>query len=382
MSADIKDDAIKIYNLNFKENNNKKDIYSLKPIEIPKFDLLCAGFPCQPFSSAGNKNGFNDKRGGLIFKIVDICKHHKPKTIILENVYNLITLEKGKCIKKIDELFSELGYFVSYKKFNSMNFGLAQSRERVYIVCSLKKKVSFDNITCKKNKKLKQIIDYNDKRTDIEETFAKKLINLHNNKPIYGCKIGDKRGGSKNIHSWNLEYNGKISDEEIKLMNLIMLERRKKHWAKKKNIIWMDGMPLTKDEINTFYKNKNLSNMLNNLVNKKYLKLEKCKDLINNKRVYKEDSEIGYNICKGKLSFPISKILDPGDVSPTLTATDSNKLVVIIDNKYIRKLNNSELKKLCGFPNSFKITKDVNPYDLFGNMATPPVIISLLKLIY
>ena len=144
----------------------------------------------------------------------------------------------------------------------------------------------------------------------------------------------------------------------------------------------MDGMPLTKDEINTFYKNKNLSNMLKNLVKKKYLKLEKCKDLINNKRVYKEDSEIGYNICKGKLSFPISKILDPKDVSPTLTATDSNKLVVIIDNKYIRKLNNTELKKLCGFPNSFKITKDVNPYDLFGNMATPPVIISLLKLIY
>ena len=69
----------------------------------------------------------------------------------------------------------------------------------------------------------------------------------------------------------------------------------------------MDGMPLTYDEINTFYKHSQLQDMLDNLVNLKYLRLEKCKDLINGKRVYKEDSEPGYNICKGKLSFPISK---------------------------------------------------------------------------
>ena len=115
---------------------------------------------------------------------------------------------------------------------------------------------------------------------------------------------------------------------------------------------------------------------------KNYLKLEKCKDLINGKRMYKEDSEEGYNICKGKLSFPISKILDPNDISPTLTATDSNKLAIIINNKFLRKLNKNELKKLCGFPEEFKIPENVNIYDLFGNMATPPVITNILKLIY
>ena len=95
LSAEIKQDAIDTYNLNFNENNSIIDIYTLKNEEIEPFNLLCAGFPCQPFSSAGQKKGFSDKRGGMIFKIVDLCKYHKPEYVVLENVYNLITLEKG-----------------------------------------------------------------------------------------------------------------------------------------------------------------------------------------------------------------------------------------------------------------------------------------------
>ena len=181
---------------------------------------------------------------------------------------------------------------------------------------------------------------------------------------------------------FNIGYNGYISKDECELMNKIMLERRKKHWAVKKNITWMDGMPLTFEEISSFYINDNLQQMLDNLVKCKYLRLEKCKDLVNGKREYKEDSEEGYNICKGKLSFPISKILDPNDISPTLTATDSNKLSVIIDNNIIRKLNRTEIKKICGFPETFIVPPHVNYYNLFGNMATPPVIEVLLELIY
>lgn len=383
LSADIKDDAIMTYNLNFNEHNKKNDIYTIDPMNIPKFNLLCAGFPCQPFSSAGNKKGFDDKRGGMIFKIVEICEIHKPEIIILENVYNLITLDHGKCIEQIKILFMNLGYNVTYEKLNSSNFGIPQSRERIYIICSLLKSINFDDITYNfNNTYMKDILDYDDKSTNIDKLFAEKVMKLHMKKAIYGCKISDKRGGSKNIHSWEIGYNGEITEEEKQLMKLIMLERRKKHWADKKNIKWMDGMPLTMKEIETFYSNDNLLEMLNNLVDKKYLKMEKCKDLINGKRVYKEDSDKGYNICKGKLSFPISKILDPDSISPTLTATDSHKLAVIIDNKYIRRLNNTELKRICGFPDDFKIPNNVNIYDLFGNMATPPVIIKLLDLIY
>ena len=318
----------------------------------------------------------------MIFKIYDICKIHNPECIILENVSNLITIEKGECIKKIETLFNELDYNVTYKKLNSSNFGLAQSRERVYIICHKNKDVSFDNLEYCKNVSLNSIIDTNDITSNIETTFADKLIKLHKKCSVYNCKISDKRGGDNNIHSWDLEFNGSITERENQLMNKIMLERRKKHWAKSKNITWMDGMPLTFDEITTFFKDKTLQTMLDNLVEKNYLRLEKCKDLVNGKRIYKEDSEDGYNICKGKLSFPISKVLDPNLVSPTLTATDSHKLAIIINDNYIRKLNINELKKLCGFPESFIIPEDVNAYDLFGNMATPPVITSILTLIY
>lgn len=379
LSADIKQDAIDTYNLNFNEQNKIKDIYNLKSEDIESFDLLCAGFPCQPFSSAGQKKGFSDKRGGMIFKIIELCKYHKPKYVVLENVYNLMTLEKGNCIKKIKKLFEEIGYKVNYKKLNSCDFECAQSRERVYIVCTIDKIFDFNNIKNSEKVKLNDIIDYSNIKSDINPLFCEKLLKIHKERLIFGCKISDKRGGKNNIHSWELDFNGKLNDNEKELMNKIMLNRRKKHWAEKKNIVWMDGMPLTFEEISTFYKHNDLQTMLDNLVFMNYLRLEKPKDLIDGKRIYKKDLPEGYNICKGKLSFPISKILDPNDISPTLTATDSHKLAVIINNNIIRKLSVIEMRKICGFPDSFLMPNNVNYTDLFGNMATPPVIKEIFK---
>ena len=381
LSVDIKDDAIKTYNLNFNEHNKKINIFDIN--EIPNFDLLCAGFPCQPFSSAGNKKGFDDDRGGIIFKIIDICKKYKPKYVILENVSNLIILENGKSLKKICEEFNNIDYFVSYKKLNAINFGIPQNRERVFIVCSLEKNIDLDNIEyINQDNTLESIIDYTAKYTDIENNFANKILNLHSQTPLFGYKMQDKRGGKNNIHSWDIGVNGMITMQERKLMNKIMTERRKKHWAEKKNIVWMDGMPLTLNEISTFFNDINLKKLLDNLVIKKYLKLEKPKNLVSGKRVYVEDGELGYNICKGKLSFPITNILDPNSTSPTLTATDSNKLVVIIDDIFIRKLNDKELKLLCGFPLSYKLPEDIDKYDLFGNMVIPNVVEGVLKCIF
>jgi DNA (cytosine-5)-methyltransferase 1 len=381
LSADIKDDAIKTYNLNFNENNKKTNI--LKINEIDSFDLLCAGFPCQPFSSAGNKKGFNDDRGGIIFKIIDICKKYKPKIVILENVSNLIILENGKPLKRICEEFNNIGYFVSYKKLNATDFGVPQNRERVFIVCSLEKQIDLNKIEyINPENTLNSIIDYAAKYSDIESNFANKIMKLHSQTPLFGYKMQDKRGGQNNIHSWDIGVNGVLTISERELMNKIMTERRKKHWAEKKNIVWMDGMPLTLSEISTFVNDTNLKSMLDNLISKNYLRLEKPKNLISGKRVYDETGEYGYNICKGKLSFPITNILDPRATSPTLTATDSNKLAVIIDNTFIRKLNDNELKLLCGFPLSYKLPDDVDKYDLFGNMVVPNVVEGVLKCIF
>lgn len=387
LSADIKEDALKTYNINFDENNTKLDICNIDINKIPKFDLLCAGFPCQSFSSSGNKKGFDDDRGRIIFKIIDICKIHNPRYIILENVSNLITLDNGKSLKRICDEFNNINYNVSYKKLNSVDFGIPQNRERVFIVCSLNKYESIDlnKIEIKYIKshvKLSNIIDTTAKYTNIDNNFANKILKLHSETPLFGYKMQDKRGGRNNIHSWDIAINGHISLNERNLMNKIMTERRKKHWADKKNIVWMDGMPLTMEEIQTFSTEQNLKEMLDNLVSKKYLKLEKPKNLISGKRVYDENGLIGYNICKGKLSFPITNILDPNSISPTLTATDSSKLAVIIDNKYIRNLNDNELKLLCGFPISFIIPDNVDKYDLFGNMVIPNIVESILECIF
>jgi len=315
----------------------------------------------------------------LIFKIHEICQKYQPKILILENVSNLLSLQNGLIITKITNMFKEIGYKISYKKLNSSNFSIPQSRERVYIVGSLDKFIDLDNIKTHPPVFLKQIINNDLKYTDIDHRLANKLCSLHHRTPIYGFKLQDKRGGSNNIHSWDVDFNGSLNNDEIQLMNQIMTERRKKHWANEKNIPWMDGMPLTFAEISSFYQHEDLQLLLDHLVSLKYLKIEKCKDLVNGKRVYIVDSLDGYNICKGKLSFPISTILNPDGLCPTLTATDSSKLVVLIDNQYVRKLTGDELKKICGFPVTFQIPDDVDKYDLFGNMVTPPVIVAILE---
>ena len=214
LTADIKKHAIDTYNLNFNENNPLQDIYELKPDTMETFDLLCAGFPCQPFSSAGQKKGFEDHRGGMIFKILDICKFHKPRYILLENVHNLISLNDGKYIKSIYNLFSELGYNVEYTMLNSKNYGIPQSRERVYIICTLNKKIDISPLNdLVSSPQLKNFLDYTDTTSDLDKLFVDKLLKLHKKQSIEGCKIGDKRGGEKNIHSWDLGLNGEITED-------------------------------------------------------------------------------------------------------------------------------------------------------------------------
>lgn len=118
--------------------SNSDNISSLKD-----FDLLTGGFPCQPFSMMGSQNGFADNRGGMFFEIVKILKIKKPKFILLENVRNLINHNKGETIKRIVDELNNCGYNVYYDVFNSSSFGLAQTRNRVYIFATTLKLKDF-----------------------------------------------------------------------------------------------------------------------------------------------------------------------------------------------------------------------------------------------
>jgi DNA (cytosine-5)-methyltransferase 1 len=129
----------------FKDGNFNWDINEANPHKIPDFDLLCAGFPCQPFSHAGLKKGFEDTRGTLFFniaKIIDVKKKkgNQPKVLLLENVKGLRGHDKGRTLITIIEVLNSLGYIVNTKVLNSKYFGVPQNRERLFIVAWLKNK--------------------------------------------------------------------------------------------------------------------------------------------------------------------------------------------------------------------------------------------------
>lgn len=110
------------------------DITQIPAESVPEFDICLAGFPCQAFSVAGKRLGFEDTRGTLFHDVARICKEHKPKAIFCENVKGLLKHDKGKTYQVIKNTFEELGYTVYEKVLNSRNFGVPQQRERIYIV--------------------------------------------------------------------------------------------------------------------------------------------------------------------------------------------------------------------------------------------------------
>lgn len=117
------------------DNFFNEDIRLISPSEIPNHDILCGGFPCQAFSIAGNRKGFEDVRGTLFFDIIKILQAKKPQAFLLENVKNLLSHDKGQTFKvMLDILENKLGYHIHYQVLNAKDFGLPQNRARIYIV--------------------------------------------------------------------------------------------------------------------------------------------------------------------------------------------------------------------------------------------------------
>lgn len=126
--------AIKIYESHFGGHKNYGDATRIVPEELPDFDLLVGGFPCQAFSIAGKRLGFDDTRGTLFFDIARILKVKRPRLCLLENVKGLLSHDSGRTFKTIVTTLAELGYAVEWQVLNSKNHGVPQNRERVFIV--------------------------------------------------------------------------------------------------------------------------------------------------------------------------------------------------------------------------------------------------------
>lgn len=132
-SSEFNEAACDAYEANF-GHRPSGDITKIKSEDIPPHDLLLAGFPCQAFSIMGLKKGFEDTRGTLFFEVERILQHHKPKVILLENVKQLVTHDKGRTFDVITNRLTSLGYHLKWKVLNALDFGLPQKRERIIIV--------------------------------------------------------------------------------------------------------------------------------------------------------------------------------------------------------------------------------------------------------
>ena len=132
-ASDINKKVCEIYKNNF-HMTPQGDITKIKCANIPEHDIICAGFPCQPFSISGNRQGFNDKNGKLFFEIIRIARYHKPKLLLLENVKNLESHDEGKTFNIIKQKLNSIGYYVYSAVLNSADYGIPQARKRLYIV--------------------------------------------------------------------------------------------------------------------------------------------------------------------------------------------------------------------------------------------------------
>ncbi len=203
--------ACKTFEKNFNIKIDNRDINDVGADEIPDFDIMLAGFPCQAFSLAGYRQGFEDEkgRGTLFFELERIFKKKKPKIIFLENVKNLVGHDNGNTFRTILEKLENAGYYVKYKVLNAMEYGnIPQNRERIYILAfrskSLYQKFEFPKPLELKTK-LSHIIDYHNEVDNKyyytqDCSFYNKLVEgMSSNKTVYQWRRVYVRENKNNV---------------------------------------------------------------------------------------------------------------------------------------------------------------------------------------
>ena len=178
-SSEIDAACKEVYYKNFGEKPNG-DITQIDIEKIPEFDVLTAGFPCQPFSICGRRQGFEDTRGTLFFYICEIIKCKQPKVVLLENVKHLIHHDNGRTLDTIIYSLEELGYLVDYKLLNSRNFSLPQNRERIIIFATKCKKFNFNIL--RQNNNIEILENYLCKSNNFEYLERDKYTLINNPK--------------------------------------------------------------------------------------------------------------------------------------------------------------------------------------------------------
>ncbi|NOT16246.1 MAG: DNA (cytosine-5-)-methyltransferase [Methylotenera sp.] len=206
-SSEINAAACKTYQANFGDRPHG-DITKIHAQDIPAHDLLLAGFPCQAFSIMGKKMGFADTRGTMFFEIERILKHHKPQAMLLENVKQLVTHDKGRTLAVILQSLNSIGYFVKWKVLNALNFGLPQKRERIVMVGFLDESIAnafsfdFNTVDYDLTKVLEKDTDVDSKLFASKRILEKRKERTLNKKIVYPSIWHENKAGNISV----LEY--------------------------------------------------------------------------------------------------------------------------------------------------------------------------------
>jgi len=205
-SCEIDKYARQTYAKNFGHEPKYKDVREIKPSELPDFDCLCAGFPCQAFSIAGKRRGFDDTRGTLFFEIMRIAREKQPSILFLENVKGLLSHDKGETFKTIIESMDELGYDVEWQVLDSSHW-VPQHRERIFIIGHLRGKSRSQVFSSHNTFKNQDDRNTNSKKEGISATLTTKQDRYPNAgfvvEPISSLDRDTYRGNGRRMKSNN-----------------------------------------------------------------------------------------------------------------------------------------------------------------------------------
>ena len=175
------------------------DITEIEPNQVAGYDILCAGFPCQPFSQCGQHKGFEDKRGTLFFHIMKFVHFHKPKVIVLENVQGLLTHDKGKTFERIKTDITSAGYTLAYKVIKCSDYGLPQMRKRLIMVGV-------------RDGTVDKLLDFEEYKQ--ERTLSELLGKPFEKKVAYTIRCGGRNSPINDKHNWDGYF---VNGEEYRL---------------------------------------------------------------------------------------------------------------------------------------------------------------------
>lgn len=223
-SSEIDKYAQQTYNANFGDLPSG-DITQIDEKDIPSHDIILAGFPCQAFSIAGHRKGFEDTRGTLFFEVARIAAYHKPKVIFLENVKGFVNHDKGKTFKVVKESLEELGYKLYTKVLNAKDFGVPQNRERIYIVGFLDHDVDFE--FPEPIKKVIKVGDILENNVDKKYTISDRLWMGHQRRKVEHKLKGNGFGYC--LFNENSQYTSTISARYFKDGSEILIEQKEKN---------------------------------------------------------------------------------------------------------------------------------------------------------